>query len=222
MTTDLFKPFHEDKAPPWLRSTNGTVYLRGVGDVFDDLLETGKHAVKARLPNTTHATTDAILATGGERLLPRGPSETMAAYATRVRAAWDDWVFSGTPFGILTALANAGYVVSLYTAKGYAYSLSGGALVKTALGFPWTYATAGWNRFHVFFATMPAGWGGTPPAATSDEAKFIIATTKLWKPAHAILDHVFIVVSGITWGGTTWAGSTYSTAAVTATWPVNE
>lgn len=216
MPATPFKDWIINTAPPWLRTAEGEAFLNAIGDLYDEHLYREKEGIKARLMNTLYATADSIRAAGGERNLYQGPTETIGDYAIRIRDAWAGWTWAGTAYGVLKALSDSGYSMAvLYINKGKKYSLTAGALTIVDIGFEFTFNTHGWNRFLVYFPTMPASWSGTPPVSGSDEANFIIDLVKLWKPAHAAFEKVVVFGTAPTWGFSTWGGTTWSTATVT-------
>lgn len=172
-----------------------------------------KFAVKARFPDNPLGATatpdDALDQTGGERLLERGPGETSAAWGTRLRLAWDAWVYGGTPLGLLTQLKIAGYTnVAIGIGLGHWYTLDGtGALVDVSFPAPFKAvegdpARRYWNQFVLlFFAPLPVSWQtGGPPAANSDEVAKIKRILNRWRPAVARCWRIAVQVSGGCWG----------------------
>ncbi|MET0403047.1 MAG: hypothetical protein ABW123_11620 [Cystobacter sp.] len=196
-------------APAWLRQPQGTALQRGLGDVKDSVLERTKESVKARFP--LYAPPDALVALGVERQLPKAKGESYATYALRLQAAWTVWPWAGTAYGVLYALKSSGYPgFELYIAKGKRYTLDGaGELVVTDMNVG--VVPAYWSAFFAYLpnASFPAAWSGTPPASSSDEAKFIIGLIKKWKSAHMRFDRVSLGMGGPVWGVMTWGSFTW-------------
>jgi hypothetical protein len=187
-------------APGWLQDPAGRAFLEGLGARKDALAALAKEAVKARFP--TLCPTDALAEIGTERGIDRGATETEAAYRARVRAAWEQWAWAGTPYGLLLALYYAGYTpgsgkVVIQVQKGWQYELRSDfdpavhapedALVLTNLG---AIVLGGspqlWSQFAVLFAPpLPPAWIPTPPADGSLEVESIRTLIRRWKPAHA-------------------------------------
>ena len=239
-----FRKYRQGLVPTTHQRPTGQALQGLLGDVEDQLLDRVKQSVKARFPLL--APTDSLLALGVERQLPRGPSETDAAYAARIQNAWSTWPFAGTPFGVLSALFTLGYTnVYLETCTGRQYTLPVNALASmgnTALAAgQWFIDSAratNWSRFDVVFPTpLPTSWAGgaSVPAYSSDEAKRIRAAINQWKPAFALCNRVVIVTTGgasvasvTTDGGVwgmfdgTWGDGTrpYGSSAVTIWSPV--
>jgi hypothetical protein len=192
-------------APGWLRDPRDIggaprSFPEALGLVKDALSARTKEAVKARFP--TIAPADALGAIGEERGIDRGATETEAAYRARLRAAWDQWRWAGTPYGLLLAFYYAGYAPSsgrviLQVQKGWQYELrtdfdpavhgADEGLVRTNIG---AVSLGGvpqmWSDFAVLFVPpiLPA-WSPTPPADASPEVNTIRTLIWRWKPAHA-------------------------------------
>ena len=93
-------------APTWLRDPNGEAWLEEHGREADNAMAATRDSVKARGPGFAGANGDALalLVTGSERQLPRGPADTDSVYGERLRRAWSAWERAGTPLGLLLAL----------------------------------------------------------------------------------------------------------------------
>jgi hypothetical protein len=101
-----YEPYMEELAPPWLLRPLGKAFLRGLGRFLDVAgVDRLKQAVKARILET--CPDDALDRLGRDRLLPRFPTETPAAYRQRLLASWDIWLYAGTEAGLLRALETA-------------------------------------------------------------------------------------------------------------------
>lgn len=224
-----FETYLQERTPGWLLRANGVAYVRGIATLCEEMLSRAKQGVKARLLEYTYdsdadrAPADALELAGGERSIRRAryaTTETDSAYANRLKGAWDEWKWSGTPYGMLRALSALGYTCTVIQQSGRRFSLSGSNLAVVN-GSPWTFSTSGWNRFAVAITSMPASWAGTPPSSSSNEALTLIETVKLWKPAHAICDSIIIATGPVwgltmTWGSFTWGGGTATTWTVNA------
>jgi hypothetical protein len=117
-----FRKYRQSLVPTTHQRAQGAAWQGQLGDVDDTLVDRAKQAVKARMPLL--APTDALNLLGIERSIPRGPSESDAAYGLRLQAAWNTWPWAGTAFGILSALAALGYTnVYLATCGGQLYTL---------------------------------------------------------------------------------------------------
>lgn len=92
-------PYEEDLPrrlpPPW-RDTFGAAFARAVGRRMDSIVQLFREAVFARLPGL--ASSGSLPHIAEERLIDRGPTETDADFALRLRAAWDAWEGDHTPF----------------------------------------------------------------------------------------------------------------------------
>jgi len=216
-----YKDEHLALAPSWLRGRTGEAWLRAEGDAKDAFMQRARYGVRARFISV--APSDALPAIGEERQLARGPTDTDATYAARLVAAWDLWLWAGTPTGILRALGVLGYWdVYLVTATGRAHTMNSAGVLTTTqnTGGSFLFAIRGWNRYALIFPALPAAWGGVVPGNTSPEANAVRQTLAKWAPAHMILDSIRILVSGRMWGfpftqnwgagGATWGGSVTS------------
>lgn len=103
MTTRiLYSTAFLERLPPWLRRTVGAKLVRGIGDEIDAVVDRSVEAAKARFPNA--ARLDALGAIGVERRIRRGPNETAATYAKRLRRWFDDHRTRGGPYALLAQL----------------------------------------------------------------------------------------------------------------------
>lgn len=202
MTIKTYRQYALDAAPPWLLNPDGESFLRAIGDVRDGVVQQLKAGVKARFP--LEAAPDALTAIGGERELPRGPTDTDATYAQRLVGAWETWSWAGTPTGVLNALWDAGYtnVVLLTQRRTHTFD-AGRNLITTTLtparGFG--LGPSFWNTFLVWFPTpFIAAWSGGVPASGSAEADFVRSLVNRWKPAHAHVAGYVATVTGHFWG----------------------
>lgn len=148
--------------PSWLQGPYGELWLAAHGALKDVLVDRIRQSAKVDMP--TAAPPDAVAALGLERSLERGPTETDAAYALRVRAAWDTWQWAGTAYGVLGALAVQGYpnVVVAQVNRRMFWLDSSGALVVTHLS-PGSWAIDAtptfWSKFQLIFpAPLPTAW----------------------------------------------------------------
>jgi hypothetical protein len=224
-----YSSFQIQRSPTALQRPYGRSWMRAHGGLKDYYLGQAKQAVQQRFPSL--ATTDALGALGSERLIDRGAGpqvaspETDAAYAERLRTAWDLWYWGGTAYGLLTALAAQGYSPVIICQNGQRHTVSGGVL-STVSGTPWTFDPPNlWNTFLVLFPTPPSSWTNiqNPPtsssAPTADEVARLVRTINLWKPAHAICAGIQVVTSGRIWGyGWSWGSGVWGGA--TTVFPV--
>jgi hypothetical protein len=163
---------------------------------------------------------DALPAIAAERGLPRGVNEPEATYRARLAAAFDQWQWAGTPYGILRALQLAGYpsvIVRVQKAKQYTLAAGGTPADLATSDVPPPVHLGGvpelWNDFAVFVTKpWPSWWNNVPPANGSVEQKNTSALVAKWKPAHARCVRLAAVDGSIwglnmTWGSFTWGGS---------------
>lgn len=202
-----FKDYIVGSAPPWLNDPSGQAMLRAIGDGKDYLLDVAKQGVKARFPLL--APSDALNQIGGERQLPRGPGESTASYAARLRGAWDTWPWAGTPTGVLNALWDAGYTnVWLVVQKGRVYTLNASrqlVVMNTSTDgiSSFTFPSPNfWSTFLAYFPhPHPASWiANGVPSSSSDEANLIRGLIQKWKPGFSTFSRVVIADTGLLWG----------------------
>lgn len=231
-------------APTALQDPYGQSYLRARGIVKDYIAQQARQAVLQRFPQ--YAAADALGAIGDERSIDQGidpqlsPSETNAAYALRLRDAWNLWVKGGTAWGILLALAAQGYTTAhIIQQNGLEFSLSGSNLViatrsplslnpvlpRWGQGFwgtgQWGGATP-WNLFLVYFPSPPSSWTNivNPPTATSApsivELRKLRRIINLWRPAWAVCAGIGAVISGAPafWGSGAWGTGSWGGSVV--------
>ena len=116
-------------------------------------------------PQYALAPSDALDAIGFDRGLPRGVAESPAdnggtkdqAYAARLLGAWQAWKYGGSHYGLLRALAIAGYTNMVIVQQNGRFSEltgSGGTVADMTLGSlmtcadrltPWTSLPPGWT-----------------------------------------------------------------------------
>jgi len=90
-------------APPWLQRSIGGRFLGAIGKVVDDLVDRTALGVKARFPGLTDAS-DGLAYIGRDRLIRRGPNESDATYARRLRLWLDSHRTRGGPYALLEQL----------------------------------------------------------------------------------------------------------------------
>lgn len=209
-----YRDYLLELAPPWLARTKGAPFMHAIGDVKDALVWRLKESVRARL--VRYASDDELGAIGFERQIPRSlDTETTAAYAARLRAAWDTWLYAGTAKGLLTALFDSGFPsasVAIYNRRRFYLSSSKALQTMTLASHSWLFGATtetNWARFIVLIPQpLPTRWGGVIPASDSDEANLVRELIRRWKPAHMRCTSIAIATSTETWdyfpAGGTW------------------
>jgi hypothetical protein len=197
--------YAQQLAPGFLRGDYGQQLMRSLGILKDLALERARRAVRARMP--TLAPYDALPLIGDERQIDAVPGEPAAAYAERLRNAWDTWRLAGLPLGVLRALRIAGFpTVTLLQMRRHSFTLDADSnLVVANYGAPVdqgytpaNYPATFWNAFGVVISE-PFGWSGAVPADGSATAELCRRVLKRWKPAHAICDTITIVTGIELW-----------------------
>lgn len=232
-----YAKYEPSLVPTPLQDPYGQAFLRAMGLQKDSYVFQAKQAVGYRFPD--FAPPDALSAIGRERLIDQGidpqlsPSETSAAYAARLKDAWNIWLKGGTAWGMLIALAAQGYTgAHVLQQNGLDFSLSGGNLVITTV--PIFRSGDPFSRFLVYFPSPPSSWTNivNPPtpssAPTLQELRKLRRIINLWKPACALCYAIGVVTSGAPaywgqngaqWGTGHWGGGiTWFSATDYATW----
>lgn len=205
------------QAPPPLAGPNGSVLLQRLGEMFDEQRDRLLQGVLARFPvqgsvdaNGVYGIppSDALDAMGEDRGLPRAPSEADAAYAVRLQAAWDQWDYAGSHYGLLRALQVAGYSAMVIVQDNGRYAqLTGGAgtvadlsmgTLMTCVDRPGT--TAGWmfdplqgvfySQFGLVFTADAANL--QTPAGQAVLNQIVAA----WKPAKTNYTMAWVILAG--------------------------
>lgn len=220
-----FRDWQSLTAPPWLQSPNGTSFEAEFGQAKDDLLDRARLGVLARFPGaivrevpaldpldpTPVAPSDALEEIGADRVTPRAPSESDAAYAARLLSVWTDHGFLGGPFGLLTALEKMGYASpNIIQDNGRYWYLTAGVLTTGTLstmitrGRPgWQFTTEGnhdvlgdlWSRFALLFATDAANLISAAGQA------ILNSIVEKWRPGIGTFMGTFVILAN---GGFGW------------------
>lgn len=226
------------QAPSWLQGPYGQSWNRALGIVKDHLAFLARQGVKLRFPDVGQSSPDGIAAVGRDRLIDQGndtttgATETLAAYATRVRNVWGldgtrgtppgpgEWYWGSTAYGLLHAFDKQGYgQAKLWQQNGRIWSLAGGNIAYVD-GPPTSWSL--WNSFYVVFDAPPASWTSivNPPTDVSvpsaGEIAKLVKLINLWKPGHMLCKGILGILTGKIWGypvtnlwGTgVWGGST--------------
>jgi hypothetical protein len=152
------------QAPAWLQKTNGSAWHWALGDELDRLDDLAHTAALCRFPDFT--TRDGLSYLGGERGITRGPLDTDAEYAAKIKATWVSKQAIGTPKGVLLAVNGilGENIAQIKTNDGYTYSLDAdNELITTTPAVtaddaeaPVRWATTP-DLWHVFQVFIP--WG---------------------------------------------------------------
>lgn len=198
-------------AGPWGRRWAGVVGAVG----GDELLADAKVAVKARLPS--EAPEDALPLLGADRVMPRLPGETVAAWRARIADAWETWRWAGTRHGLEVVIGQLGFTsYRLKTAADFAPGLPPGHRGDLWARWwlfiyvhPWTRTT--WGS-----GTWGSGtWGSSASAA--DVARVTGALRQVTNARDRGTVRLYFGGTALggwglgTWGGGTWgeAGTSY-------------
>lgn len=181
-------------------------FVRALGDFADSIEVRVDNAVKQRFPSL--ASKGGRAALGDERGLSRPLNATEQQYADKIQNAWVLWPKAGTPLGLLRALADEGYNVTLITQQGRRFTLApDGNSVIISNGPPWTFQSGitFWNTFAL--VVRPIYPSGSIPAQSSSEGVAFLNAVEKWRFANALLGEV-VWAPGLTWdtfpAGSTW------------------
>lgn len=220
----LFTDWFVNAAPAWMQRPIWAAYLGSVGAQFDAFVAGAELAVQARMPEGDPVAGVAPSvggqnALGRERFLPRimmFSPELNDAYGARLKNAWNDRAFSGSPEGLRIMLAYiadtmpVAWASAIYEDWNPWYSWARAWILLTDT--PWvndgTWADAGtWDD--------GATWDSN---ATPDQVVNFRAAMRSWCPPWARTDAV-VTLDGEVWDEPgTWADpGTWGGHAVT--WP---
>jgi hypothetical protein len=220
MGLDRYQKWLPQQGAEWLSGLRGQALKRALGAELD--YQTGRllQGLLARFPTKGNVDanglyglppTDALDQQGLDRRLRRGPGESDADYSARLYAAWEAWQFAGSHYGVLRALANAGYAaMKIIQQNGrYAY-LSGTAGDITDLAFgtlmpcanrpafapgaTFSARTDFYSEFVVLFTTDAAN------LSDSSGQAILVEIVKEWKPAKAHFVAAVVLLTGSLWG----------------------
>lgn len=179
-----FRDYMQEYCPPWLQGPNGQAWTRALGDVKDGMTQLLKERVAARFPIrpgaeslAPYAPTDALDALGREQQMPRAKGEDDPAYAERLSQAFDIWRYAGTAYGVLKALAAAGYEtarIAIRNHRLYSLDANGDLVVEVLPPGSWSFEPEPqpfWSRFVLLFSHewgLPPSWLGTPVETLGD------------------------------------------------------
>lgn len=213
MATTTYRDYSAATWAPW-GADDGYLYrwhfVQGL--TKDILAEGATQAVNVRFL-TLSPPADALDQAARDRGIERGPTETSSTFATRLAASFDAYRYAGTEKAIKDQLGYAGFP---------------GAVVYEDSDWVWDAATGtDWWRFWVVFpegtfpyVTYPVwgfpSWGGFTwsDVATADQLATMCRIIHKWKPAHADLIKIIIVLSGHLWGdGYVWGSGTWGGSA---------
>lgn len=188
--------------PTAQRGPFGEARATAQGLLKDGFPEAAIAAVKCRWASTCPE--DALAALGFERLLPRNPGEGTAAFRARLLLAWLLWPFAGTRQGLITALNILGFAnVLVFENAQWTVDPSPGF----SAGQEWWRFWVVIDQPHGFVVGWRAGDGTLVGSNTIGFGSAPIAypgirpTIKQWKPAHALLVSVIVILSGKIVGG---------------------
>jgi len=217
----------QDLTPSWLSSSDGGKVLASLALLADDFAARAKLALVSRFPD--YAPDDAALAAiGRDRLIVRGINEPAAAYATRLKRAFDDHKQRGNPFALLRQLRaylQADCVVRTVDRRGNWYTIEADGTETSTIGAAnWEWderTTAEWSRFWVIIYpidgvtpwAITAGaigdsglWGGVigsttltiGTTATSDQVASVRSICRDWKPAGTTCEWIIVAFDDAT------------------------
>ncbi len=197
-------------SPIWLtdKVAGGVQYAEGM--VLDAIDTWTKEGIKARFPGVS--TMDSLGLIGNDRQLDRGPTETDAAYALRLPAAFDTWDGAGNAFTILPLLAivtspNTVPPMRLVSNGSIWHTLSAGVVTKASGSGNWvwdSFTTRWWRGWAIIdssggpwtadqwnAATGLWGDGGTWGSdMTVAQGQYLYATLKRWKPINVLAQFI--------------------------------
>jgi hypothetical protein len=181
--------------PRWLAQPMGAAWRRASLNQKATILDRTRRALKMRFAELAPADAQALI--GGERQIERGPQDTTATYGHRIVDAWNLWQWSGTAFGLLTALSDIGYPSAVIEiVNGWEYSLSSGQLVIVKRD-PGSWHVDGdasfWSKFDIIFPSNP--WSDDP-ANNDPRIVQIRRVVRTWKSRLSTPGYLIVILAG--------------------------
>jgi hypothetical protein len=201
--------------PVWFQKVEGTAVWTPTAGGLDNVNFPND-------PQPSIAPSDALDAIGFDRGLPRAPAEADATYAARLLGAWEAWKYGGSHYGILRALAIAGYADMIIVQQNGRYSHlvgSAGTIADLAFGTlmtcadrlnpPWTSLPPGWmfdprqgffSKFGIVFTADHANLQPNGDGSVSPGQAALVAIVNAWKPSKTAFDAAYVILAGILLG----------------------
>lgn len=210
---------------PW-RKVRGRALWTGTGQLLDAVEDVLRQSILAGFPTKgaldnvtdpahptqTLAPSDALDTIGADRELPRGSGESDALYATRLLVAWEQWKYGGSHYGILRALAIAGFQDMITVQQNGRYGmLTGGAgtVADLTLGLLMTCATRSlhpgwtfdarddfWTIFGIVFTVDHANLQPNGDGSVSPGQAMLTAMAKQWRQSESNYQGAFVILAG--------------------------
>ena len=204
--TDHYKRWQPAEAKVQALQQGGLGSLvKASGELKDDIVDRYQEAGTAGYPDLAPA--DALPWIGKERMLPRMPGESEAAYRERLRLAWETWREAGTIPGMLKALDRlglpaAGELYLIEEGGKYSYLLSSTVTLGSLMVQRHTSRSGWWfdgetlnTRFALLFdtdhATVDPGSASGPASIAS-----LVETVNTWRPASATFYGIYVILAG--------------------------
>ena len=206
-------------SPPWLSGLVGGAlqFTNAIG--LDAVAQWTIEGVKASMPGI--GTPDALPYIGRDRNIDRGPTETDAAYAARLSAAFDTWATAGTATTLLqqfNAYFSPNTATPLYLVANnstwHSINTATNAVTKTPNAGNWTWdanAATAWARGWVIIDSTngpwtPDYWSSTDSSVWGDGGTWgssapLTAVSQLnslldkWRPANVSPAQIIVMFS---------------------------
>lgn len=173
-----FDDYQQQDRPSWAAAPRALAWALVLGTMKQAVVQAAKEAVKLRFAKL--APPDALPDIARDRGLDVGFAETQASLRYRIANAWEQWGYSGTPYGLFRAFELDGLVNTIITEKSDDASL-------------------GWWQFDVRI-NPPFPWVGTTTADVPQVWRDrIVKLVRKWKPTHAECRTLTINCYGETW-----------------------
>jgi hypothetical protein len=203
MARKTYETWQQQLAAYWQRIGYGGKWIASEGALKDEVEYRARAAVLERFPD--YAATDAINAIGLERQLERPNSASDAAFATKLKQAFERWYWGGTAYGLLREFAETmpgalgldyrvflqwqrnDWVWELQAQTGTVtidlVALSSGGPAPTALSFG---TPTRWNTFIIEVTlTTSHPWYDAVPSNSSDAANTARRVVQRWRAQHS-------------------------------------
>jgi hypothetical protein len=203
-----YEEYQVENAPPWLRDDGAVAWNVSLGQTKDDYVARAKAATLARFPAS--APSDALDYIGSNFQIDRAFAKDDATFIAQLNYAWEQWLASGTPTGIVASLKRAGIPnVELWESFQWAEGWPAAwwkfwVIIRPT--FPWTcspLAAGLWGNADGTWGD-PGNWAEEIPLGDWQRLRALV---RKLKPPHTQCANVILLLSDELWGtlGGTWA-----------------
>ncbi len=180
--------------PPWLRRTRGAKFMAALAEPLDDLVDRAVEGLRLRFPGELNE--EALPYLGRDRRILRGPGESAAAYAVRLRRWWGDHRRRGGPYALLEQLAAfwsaTPQQIDLLYHSGTRFVLAAsGTITRDAIAWDPDGDPTKWAQIWLFYYAP-----SDPGVLTFEEVEAYRALVRTWNAGHVLPAHVWLLWPG--------------------------